>query len=86
VGLLTSFSLPGCRCWFYSGDHRPPHVHAGVADEWEIRVFILQKPVQDEEVVRVRRIPGRLLRTLLAEAEAHREDLFREWERNRGDD
>lgn len=86
MGRLEAFAIAGCRCWFYSGDHGPAHFHAGKPDEWEIRVFFLLEPVEYEEKYVVRRIPGRMLATIVANATEHRDALFREWDRSQADD
>jgi len=86
VGRLEAFRIPGCRCWFYAGDHGPPHFHASAPDEWEIRIFFLQDPVDYEVKYAVRRIPGGVLSTLLRRAADKRAVLFREWERNQSDE
>ena len=86
MGRLEAFTVQGCRCWFYSGDHSPPHFHVAVADEWEIRVFFLQEPVQYDVKYMIRRIPGTLLKTVLREAKKNRTALFKEWEGNQTDE
>lgn len=86
MGRLQTFDLPGCRLWFHTGDHGPPHFHAGVVDAWEIRVFFLQEPPGYEVKFEVGRIPSRVLRSLLDSAAEHRVALFGEWERNQADD
>lgn len=86
MGRVRAFEIPGCECWFHTGDHGPPHFHAGAPDEWEIRVFFMQKPVTFEEKYTVRRIPGRVLRSILDAAEEHRVELFRQWEESRADE
>lgn len=82
MGRLTSFAVPGCRCWFYTGDHGPPHFHASAPGGWEIRVFFMFEPVFYEIRYQVRRIPGSVLSEILRNAAQHREALFREWEAN----
>jgi hypothetical protein len=46
MGRVEAFSVTGCECWFYSGDHGPHHFHAGVADEWEVRILFMHDPVK----------------------------------------
>lgn len=41
MGKADAFSIPGLDVFFYSSDHRPPHVHIRKAGEWEIRVYLL---------------------------------------------
>lgn len=86
MGRLEAFGVPGCRCWFYSGDHSPPHFHAAAPGEWEVRVFFLLEPVVYDVKYEVRRIPRVVLRALLEGAREHRAELFREWERNQADE
>jgi hypothetical protein len=85
MGRLEAFSIPGCECWFHTGDHGPHHFHAGVADEWEVRVFFLQEPVEFEVKYEVKKVSARILRRLLKNAKDHREDLMREWDRHAPD-
>ena len=82
MGLLQAFELAGCRLWFYTGDHGPPHFHAGVVDAWEIRVFFLQEPPGYEVRFEVRHVPKKTVRAILRLAAAHRAELFEEWERS----
>ena len=86
MGQLRAFGVPGCRCWFFTGNHGPPHFHAAAPDEWEIRVLFLQNPVEYEIKYRVRRIPGSVLTRVLAAAQEHRAALLREWERSQADE
>ena len=86
LGRLEAFGLPGCRCWFYSGDHGPPHFHAGVRDSWEIRVFFFQDPPHHEVKYLIKRIPRGVLRTILDLAAENRTALFAEWERSQADE
>lgn len=82
---VQAFEFDGVRCLFYTGDHAPPHFHASVPDEWEIRVFFLEEPVRYDVRYELRRIPGPLLRRILEAAAAHRAALFREWEHSQPD-
>lgn len=82
---LKAFDIDGVRCLFYTGDHGPPHFHASIPDEWEIRVFFLQEPVRYEIKYDIRRIPSGLLRAVLEAAAENRAALFREWERSQPD-
>ncbi|MDE2793846.1 MAG: DUF4160 domain-containing protein [Gemmatimonadota bacterium] len=68
--------------WFHTGDHGPPHFHAGVVDAWEIRVFFLQEPPEYDVRFQLKRIPARTVRTILRLAIVHRAALFTEWERS----
>ena len=82
MGVLQAFQLPGCRLWFHTGDHGPPHFHAGVADAWEIRVFFLQAPPEHDVKFEVRHISARIVGKILKLAAAHRTELFEEWKRS----
>ena len=86
MGRVTAFQVTGCRCWMFSGDHSAPHFHAGSSDDWEIRVFFLQEPVVFEVKWAVKRIPGRLVRELMALTAQHRAELLAQWERSVADD
>jgi hypothetical protein len=57
----------------------PPHFHAERADEWEVRVRFLRKRSEMKEIVYGRPRQSEL-KKLLEQAEAHREELLREWE------
>lgn len=85
MGRLRAFSVPGCDCWFYTGDHGPRHFHAGVADEWEVRIFFMEEPVTYEEKFTLTRIPSPVLRRLLRAASEHRAELLQEWEDHAAD-
>ncbi|MXW19055.1 MAG: DUF4160 domain-containing protein [Gemmatimonadetes bacterium] len=82
MGLLEAFQLPGCRLWFHTGDHGPPHFHAGAVDAWEIRVYFLQDPPDYDESFAVRHVPMKMVREILRLAAAHRAALLDEWERS----
>ena len=84
MGKLQAFQLPGCRLWFHTGDHGPPHFHAAVVDAWEIRVFFLEQPPRHEVKFEVKHISTSTVRAILALAGAHRAELFEEWERSQG--
>lgn len=83
---VQAFEVDGVRCLFYTGDHLPPHFHASVPDEWEIRVFFLEAPVRHDVKYEIRPIPSRVLKKILGAAAANRADLFREWERSQPDE
>ena len=82
MALLQAFQLPGCRLWFHTGDHGPPHFHAGVTDAWEIRVYFLQEPPEHEVKFEVKHVSARMVREILELSAAHRAELFEEWERS----
>jgi hypothetical protein len=86
MGRLEAFSVPGCECWFHTGDHGPHHFHAGVADEWEVRVLFMHEPVKYEVKFAVQRIPARLLRRVLERAAENRANLLGEWDRHAADE
>lgn len=86
MGQLQCFGVPGCRCWFFSGDHSPPHFHASAQGDWEVRVFFLFEPVEYEVKYQVRKIPRAALQAILDAAREHRAELLAEWERNQADD
>lgn len=76
---VECFQIAGCRCWFYSDDHRPAHFHASSPGEWEVRVYFLLEPPQMEVVLEVKRLPSRIRRGLLGLAKEHRAELLKEW-------
>ena len=82
MALLQAFQLPGCRLWFHTGDHGPPHFHAGATDAWEIRVYFLQEPPEHEVKFEVKHVSARMVRAILELSAAHRVELFEEWERS----
>ena len=86
MGRVQAFQLAGCRLWFHTGDHGPPHFHAGVADAWEIRVYFLQEPPEYDVKFELRRIPAKTVRAILQLVAEHRAELFEEWERSQADE
>lgn len=86
MGRIEAFTIPGCECWFYTGDHGPHHFHAGVADQWEVRVFFMHDPVAYEVKFCVRRLSAPLLRRVLTVAAENRGDLLKEWDRHVADE
>ena len=84
MGLLQAFQLPGCRLWFFTGDHEQPHFHARAVDAWEIRVYFLQEPPEYDVKFEVKHISARMVREILELAAVHRAELFEEWERSQG--
>jgi hypothetical protein len=77
--IVETFQVAGCRCWFYSDDHRPAHFHAGSPGEWEVRVYFLLEPPQVEVVLELKKLPGRIRRALLGLAKEYRAELLEEW-------
>ena len=86
MGRVQAFQLAGCRLWFYTSDHEPPHFHARVADAGEIRVYFLQEPPEHEEKWTVKHVSTRIVRDILQLVAEHRAELFEEWERSQADD
>lgn len=86
MGRVQAFELAGCRLWFFTGDHGPPHFHAGVADAWEIRVYFLQEPPAYDVKFELKRIPTKTVRTISRLAAEHRAELLVEWERSQADE
>ncbi len=82
MGKLQAFQVSGCRLWFHTGDHGPPHFHAGVVDAWEIRVYFLQEPPRCEVKFDVKHVSARMVREVLQLAATHRAELFEEWDRS----
>ena len=86
MGRVQAFELAGCRFWFYTGDHEPPHFHARVGDAGEIRVYFLREPPEHEVKWAVKHVSARVVREILQLAAEHRAALFEEWERNQADE
>lgn len=86
MGRVQAFQLPGCRLWFHTGDHGPPHFHAGAVDAWEIRVFFFREPPEFDVSFELRHVPRKTVREILRLAAAHRAELFEEWERSQADE
>ena len=82
MGLVQSFELSGCRLWFHTGDHGPPHFHAAVVDASEIRVYFLQEPPRYEVKFELKHVSARMVREILQLAARYRPQLFAEWERS----
>ena len=80
MALVDCVGWPGCRCWFWSRDHRAAHFHVGSPGEWEIRVLFGDEPPRYEVEFEARKVPRRALRKFLAEVARHREELFEEWD------
>jgi hypothetical protein len=83
MGKVEAFALEGIHCWFWSNDHRPPHFNAKRRPRWCYRVrFMLPR---DQMLLPEKGSPGRMSardrKRLCDLAEAHREELLREWER-----
>jgi len=36
---VAAFHIPGCKSWFNSNDHGPPHFHIEELGRWECRVY-----------------------------------------------
>ena len=85
MGLLRAFELSGVRFWFYNADHAPPLSHAAVVAAWEIRVYFLREPPQDEVKFAVKHVSANTVREILELAAAHRTELLEEWERNQSE-
>ena len=83
MGKVTSFSLAGIQCWFWSLDHRPPHFHAKKDGQWHVSVYFLR--LTDQMIERRPGPRGVLIakdRNALCDmAKQHREELLAEWER-----
>jgi hypothetical protein len=79
MGRVDAFSLPGCRCFFWSDDHGPPHFHVLKSGDWEVRVFFQEEPAIVEVQWERDRFPGRIERELLNLVAEHRQALWTEW-------
>lgn len=81
MGKVEAFTLPGCKCWFWAGDHGAPHFHVQKADEWEIRVFFHEEPARVVLKWAARHFPAAIARQVQLLAAEHREALWVEWSR-----
>jgi hypothetical protein len=82
MGKVSSFTIPGVDCWFYSHEHRPPHFHARRKGQWHVRVFFLMP-----ESGMIEQVQGHASRMTKADRKAlcemaalHRAELLGEWE------
>ncbi|MFU8805113.1 MAG: DUF4160 domain-containing protein, partial [Bradymonadaceae bacterium] len=41
MGKVDAFAIEGLTVFFYSSDHRPPHIHIKKVGEWEMRVYFI---------------------------------------------
>jgi hypothetical protein len=83
MGNVESISIDGCRLWFHSSDHLPPHFHCKKVSEWEIRVYFLtcsEKGGLDYDIKWGKEPDGKLKRTLNEMVVKHRQELLLEWE------
>lgn len=82
MGKVSSFTLAGVDCWFYSHEHRPPHFHARRVGQWHVRVFFLL--AEAGMIEQVKSHEGRMSRAdrkaLCEMAARHRAELLAEWE------
>jgi len=82
MGRVSSFTLAGIDCWFYSHEHRPPHFHARRKGQWHVRVFFqmpesgMIEPVQSH----IDRMTKADRSALCKMAALHRAQLLEEWE------
>lgn len=79
---VKAFTVPGVRMIFPSGDHEPPHFHAGRPGVWKAKVFFLNG--RDDMFANIKP-PGAIVRpadrrAIIEGAQAHRADLLVEWE------
>ena len=83
MGKVEAFEIDGISCWYYSNDHRPPHFNAKRRGLWCYKVFFLhpRSRMLERDSGPRRRIRAQDRRALCDKAEAHREELLREWER-----
>lgn len=84
--LVTCFRLNGLQLMFYSSDHTPPHFHAEMPGEWNIRVYIETTTAEQLHYEAkwptnpAPRLGAKLLKTLATLTAQHREALLQEWE------
>lgn len=80
MGKVECLDWQGCRCWFWSHDHREAHFHVASPGGWEIRVFFGEDPPRVEVVWQIEKIPRRALKAFLTRVAEQREALFLEWD------
>lgn len=79
MGKVDAFSLPGCKCFFWSDDHGPPHFHVQKPGEWEVRVYFQEEPAVIEIRWKRHFFTGKVERELMKLVAVHREALWTEW-------
>lgn len=87
MGQVDAFTVSGCKCFFNTSDHNPPHFHVKSNDgRWEIRAYILITSKDELKYdfkfpsSRKEPIPGakdKEIRNLIVK---FRESLLKEWE------
>ncbi len=83
MATVQAFCIAGVKCWFWSRDHQPPHFHAKKDGQWEVKVRFLE-PVTtmiEYESWSKRDLSRRERVQVCGNAESHRDELLREWER-----
>lgn len=79
MGKVDAFSIPGCDCFFWSGDHGPPHFHVKKPGEWEVRVYFHEATPAIEIKWSRRRFPATMARQIERLVVEHRQALWCEW-------
>jgi hypothetical protein len=81
---LECFTIEGIELWFFSSDHQPPHFHAKLKGQWEVRVYFLaferseMFDVMWLKCKEIRRADTKLLEEMVA---TYRIEILEEWER-----
>lgn len=85
MATVEAFRINGIKIWFYSHDHRPPHIHIKRNGEWEIKVNFLSCTEDHLDFSTVRIVSGsgpskQEKKELLQLVLKHREELLIEWD------
>lgn len=85
---VQSFHVAGVRCWFWSGDHLPPHFHLEAENgDWNAKVFFLLDGCQMIQDIHSRKsggIPAGIRKVLQEMVRKNLADLLRQWEELHG--
>lgn len=85
---VKAFTIRGARCWFWSGDHRPPHFHIEhEGGDWSARVFFSlprKSMIQDIRSRKKDAIPAAIRKRLEDLVVENRDRLMAQWEEIHG--
>lgn len=84
MATVEAFKFDGLKLWFYSNDHRPPHIHVKRSGQWEIRVNFLGCTADHLDCTVVRIVSGKgptkqERKQLLMLVLKYRVELLEEW-------
>ena len=86
VGKVQCIAIDGLDLWFNSNDHRPPHFHARMSGEYELRVYFLLCTAEHLECdvkwsKRGKKPSAKVQKSLRDLVVKNRESLLNEWDR-----